>query len=85
MSIWGNLKSTTAALATAALLHGTSNADIVKGTTPALAKQYADYSKKVRLPETRRDISKVIDEASRAKGYRVRGNGLTTKNLKHLK
>jgi hypothetical protein len=85
MSIWNNIKRTSAAIGIAANVAGTGGAAVVKNTDTNLTKQYAGYAKQVRLPQTGRDISRSLDEATRAKGAADRQTHLTAKDLKKLK
>ena len=58
---------------------------IVKGDAD-LVKQYGQYAKEVRLPETRRDNKRRADSAIRARNAELSGTQLITgKNLKELK
>lgn len=85
MSIWNNIKRTSAAIGIAANVAGTGGAAVLKNTDTNLTKQYASYTKQVRLPQTGRDISRALDESTRAKGAASRHTHLTTKDLKKMK
>lgn len=85
MTLWNNIKRTSAALGIASTLAGTPNAAIVKNADTALTKQYADYTRRVRLEQTGRDITRTIDNATNNKGIRTRQNHLTNKSLRNLK
>lgn len=85
MNIWDNVKRTGAALGIATTLAGTSNTAAIKDADTALTKQYANYSRQIRLEQTGRDITRTLDQATRAKGTTNRQNHLTSKNLKNLK
>lgn len=85
MSIWNNIKRTSAAIGIAANVAGTGGAAVVKNTDSNLTKQYASYTKQVRLPQTGRDIARTLDEATRAKGAACHHTHLTAKDLKKLK
>lgn len=67
-------------------LLSSGNPDLMKGNT-SLSKQYGDYSKKVRLPETRRDISRAIRSGGKLNdAYRLAGTQqINNKDLKNLK
>jgi hypothetical protein len=84
MAIWNDIKRASAALGIASALAGTPNTAIVKNADTALIKQYGDYSRHVRLEQTGRDITRTIENATRASGAAVRKNHLTKKGLKRL-
>ncbi|WP_448235990.1 hypothetical protein [Microbacterium paulum] len=67
-------------------LAGSANGAALHNTTTDLAKQYGNYARHVRLPETGRDIARELDRATRDKSSRDRSTALITKkNIKKLK
>jgi hypothetical protein len=80
----GGRASAAAGIGIALLSSGTPA--LIKGNTD-LSKQYTDYSKDVRLPETRRDINRALRTGARVNNaYRLAGTQqINTKDLKNLK
>ncbi|WP_138945724.1 hypothetical protein [Plantibacter sp. M259] len=85
MSTWNTIKRTGAAIGIATTLAGAPNTGAIKDATTALTKQYAEYSRKVQLPQTRKEIARTLDAATRAKGAANKQNHLSTKNIKNLR
>lgn len=79
-------KHTAAGLGAAANLFTSSVPAVVKSNTD-LTKQYGDYSKKVRLPETRREIDRAIRNGTNANNdcHLAGSQQITRKDLKNLK
>lgn len=75
-----------AGLGAAATLLGSGVPAVVKGNT-SLTKQLTDYSKDVRLPETRRDIDRALRSGGRVNNaHRLTGaQQINPKDLKNLK
>jgi hypothetical protein len=75
-----------AGLGAAAALLGSGVPAVVKSNTD-LSKQLTNYSKDVRLPETKRDIDRAIGSGGRVNNaYRLAGTQqITKKDLKTLK
>ncbi|MDQ1053104.1 hypothetical protein QE394_001032 [Arthrobacter sp. SORGH_AS 212] len=75
-----------AGLGAAATLLGSGVPAVVKSNTD-LTKQLTDYSKDVRLPETKRDIDRSIGSGGRVNNaYRLAGiQQVSSKELKNLK
>jgi len=67
-------------------LLGSGTPALVKGNTE-LNKQLTDYSKEVRLPETRRDINRALRAGGRVNNaYKLAGSRqIKNKDLKNLK
>lgn len=76
MGFMDKAKRVTAAIGIASAVHGTV---LPKTTDTSLAKQYGDYSKQVRLPATRREISKQIQQATRNKNVAL---GATSRQIR---
>ncbi|KJF19401.1 hypothetical protein [Rhodococcus sp. AD45] len=64
-------------------LAGSGGDPTVKGSATGLVKQYSSYAKEVRLPATRREIERTLDNATRSKSQNSKNTHLLTK--KHLK
>lgn len=64
-------------------LVGAGNGDVLKNSSTSLNKQYGQYAKEVRLPATRRDIERQLDQATRNKNKPT--TSINTKGLKGKK
>ncbi|UOG23826.1 hypothetical protein MTX80_23200 (plasmid) [Gordonia amicalis] len=53
--------------------------DLAKNSGPGLAKQQAEYTKNVRLPNTRRDTDRILRDATRIKSSRQKESQLLSK------
>lgn len=80
----GGRAAATAGIGFAMFSSGTPT--LVKGNTD-LTKQLTNYSKEVRLPETRRDINRALRTGGTVNNaYRLAGTQqINSKDLKHLK
>lgn len=84
---WTNTGARTAAAAGIGVsLFSSGTPALVKGNID-LTKQYGDYGKNVRLPETRRDISRAIRSGGKINDdYRLAGSQqINNKDLKNFK
>ena len=76
-------KQVGAALSLATNVYGTA---LPNSVNTDLVRQHAKYSKEVRLPDTRREISRTLDRASRSKEAELKqSTKMSNKDLKKLK
>ncbi|WP_128646824.1 hypothetical protein [Rhodococcus sp. BS-15] len=79
MSLKDRLNRAQAVIGIVGALAGSGGDPTVKNTGPSLAKRQADYTKEVRLPQTRRDTDRILREATRTKNDALKNTHLLDK------
>ena len=86
MGIKDTFKQGMAVAGMIATIGGAVGDPVLKGATTGLVKQYSSYVKKVRIPDTKEQIDRTIQDATRAKlAAHKNTTQLTKKDLKGLK